>query len=379
MTCRCQQTSVALFVRFFVMWIEQMDMSMKENRFTLRAMQPSDSPELGKLITTFDGDMTTQFEVNAYEAILFGTENHTAGVVVEAAGHDGLVGLGTVRFSQVQFNNEILPLAFLDGLKVHPDFRKQGLGYQIASWRVQQAIDTYGERCVIATGLLRSNDASRATARKWCREFIDVAFQPVIQTRRSRQPRSTQGIQIRELAPNEYAQFALKQNRYYQTYNLFPPASAETIAHALDVTVADKKPYRFYAAFDAGGDMLAGTQVWCRGLLKNDIFSNPPPPLRILNPLLHILPPDFILRDAAVAGLWHEAGQSQAAQFLWEWLRWELRDAAPNIFLAIDPRDPLRAVTGRPPFFMPKIEITIALRGPTPIERDKLVFGYGRV
>jgi predicted N-acetyltransferase YhbS len=359
--------------------MEEKDMSMEANRFTLRAMQPSDSPELVKLITTFDGDMTTQFEVDAYAAILFGTENHTAGVVVEASGHVGLVGLGTVRFSQVQFNDEILPLAFLDGLKVHPDFRKQGLGSQIASWRVQHAIEMYGERCVIATGLLRSNDASRATARKWCREFIDVAFQPVIQTRRSRPPKNPEGIQIRELASNEFDLFTSKQNLYYQNHNLFPPASAETIAQALNVSVAGKKPYRFYAAFDAGGDMLAGTQVWCRGMLKNDAFTNPPPPLRLLNPLLHILPPDFILRDATVAGLWYETGQSQAAQFLWEWLRWELRDAATNIFLALDPRDPLRAVTGRNPFFMPKIEITIALRGPTPIERDKLVFGYGRI
>jgi hypothetical protein len=39
----------------------------------------------------------------------------------------------------VQYNGEILPHAFLDGLKVHKNFRGQGLGYQIANWRIQQA------------------------------------------------------------------------------------------------------------------------------------------------------------------------------------------------------------------------------------------------
>jgi hypothetical protein len=74
---------------------------MTDNNFSLRELQPSDTPALVKLISSFDGDMTTQFQVDAYSALIFGTENMTLGVGVECAGVDGLVGMGTVRFSQV--------------------------------------------------------------------------------------------------------------------------------------------------------------------------------------------------------------------------------------------------------------------------------------
>jgi predicted N-acetyltransferase YhbS len=129
---------------------------MGTQKFTLRELQPSDSPALVKLITEFDGDLTTRFQVDPYSAIIAGTENRTRGVVVECAGYDDLVGMGTVRFSKVQYNGEVLPLAFLDGLKVQKEFRGNGLGYQIANWRVQKAREQYGDQCVIGTGMLHT-------------------------------------------------------------------------------------------------------------------------------------------------------------------------------------------------------------------------------
>ena len=112
-------------------------MSTSEGKFKLRAMEASDSQAVASLITEFGDDITTRFSVDAFAAITSGTEFPTSGVVVEASGQNGLVGMGTVRFNHVQFNGEILPLAFLDGLKVRKDFRRQGLGYKIADWRLQ--------------------------------------------------------------------------------------------------------------------------------------------------------------------------------------------------------------------------------------------------
>lgn len=298
---------------------------MSNEKFNLRALRPSDSPALIALITEFDGDMVTQFQVDAYSGLIFGTENQTMGVGVECAGIDGLIGLGTVRYNQVQFNGEILPLAFLDGLKVRKEFRGQGLGYQIASWRIQQARQTFGERCVIATGMLSSNAASRAVAKKWCREFIDSAYSPFFLPVRTRPPRPLDDITVREIEPREYAEFALKQNAHYKNHNLYPPVAPQSITHALDVSVEGKKPYRFFAAVDKQGSLLAGAQIWCRGLLKSDRFLNLPPPMRLLNKLAHFLPADFVLRDAEVIGCWYEPGQTKIAQFFCESLLWELK------------------------------------------------------
>src|SRR5688572_11952141 len=172
---------------------------MGTQKFMLRELQPSDNLALVKLITEFDGDLNTRFQVDPYLAILSGTEFRTRGVAVECTGYDGLVGMGTVRFSQVQFNDEVLPLAFLDGLKVQEQFRGQGLGYQIARWRIQKAREELGDQCVVGTGMLHDNHASHAVASKWCREFaesaLEVRFVPML----SRKPKPLTGVTVREI------------------------------------------------------------------------------------------------------------------------------------------------------------------------------------
>jgi GNAT superfamily N-acetyltransferase len=348
-------------------------------KFTLRAIQPSDSPALSKLITQFEGDLTTRFLVDPYQAMCWGTEYRTEGVVVECPEVEGFIGMGTVRFGKTQFNGDVFPFAFLDGLKVHKDFRGQGLGYQIARWRIQRARETFGEECVIGTGMLHDNHASHAVATKWCSEFAESAINAIIVPTRKRQPKSLPRLTVREIERQEYEEFTSKQNVYYKNYNLYPPGDANSIAGALDVSVSGKKPYRYFAAIDKNGNLRAGAQTWARGLLKSDTLNNPPPPLRILNHVFHLLPSDFIIRDVNVNGLWYEPGQSEAAKLLWETIRWECRDRATTVATALDSRDPIRQVILLRPWHQPRPQITLAIHGPTPMDRDKLLFGIGRV
>lgn len=352
---------------------------MDTQKFNLRELQLSDSSALVKLITEFGGDLTTHFQVDPYSAIISGTEFRTRGVVVESTGFDDLIGMGTVRFSMVQFNDEVLPLAFLDGLKVKEEFRGKGLGYQIASWRIQKAREELGEQCVIGTGMLHDNHASHAVASKWCREFaesaVDVRFVPML----TRQPKTVSGMTVREIDSGEYEEFAQKQNNFFQGYNLYPPSNPNSIAKALDISVEGRKPYRYYGVIDVRGNLVAGAQTWARGLLKSDTVNNPPRVLRVLNKLVHLLPPDFTLRDVSVSGLWYESGQIKIAQFFWEMLRWECRDQGTILTAAFDSRDPaLNAVTLKP-WNQPRPKITLAIHGPTPLQRERLLFASGRV
>ena len=354
-------------------------MSISDYKFKLRAMQPSDSAAVANLITEFDGDMTTRFLLDAYTAITSGTEYPTLGVVVECAGYDGFVGMGTVRFNNVQYNGEILPHAFLDGLKVHKIFRGQGLGYQIAHWRIQQAKEAYGDRCVIATGMLRENLASYAVAKKWCREFIEPAIEVVIIPTRKQPPKPLAGITVHEIESHEHEEFAAKKDKFYKNYNLYPFSETSSIANALNVSAEGRKPYRFFVAGDTQGNLLAGVQTWARGILKSDTINNPPTPLRILNKVLHLLPSDFTIRDIAVSGLWYEPDQIHVARFLWEMIRWECKEQRTTIIASLDPRDPTREVVRLKPWHQPRPKITIAIHGPTPINREKLLFAAGRV
>lgn len=354
-------------------------MAESNNKFTLRAMQPSDSDAVNRLISNFDGQMVTQFQVDSYDAITSGTKHRTLGVVVENAGYDGLVGMGTMRFSTIQFNGELLPLAFLDGLKVHPDFRKQGLGSKIANWRVQQARELYGDQCVIGTGMEVSNHASRAVAQKWCREFIESAFEINIRQAKERPPKPMDGITVREIEPNEYEEFAAQYNTFYKDYNLYEPINAESIKSTLAVNVSGRKPYRCYTAVDRQGNLLAGAQTWARGILKSDMFIDPPASLRILNYFIHLIPKDFKIRDVAVNGIWYQPDKIRAATFLWESIRWLCRDQGNSFIIGFDPKDPVQKVVQLKPWHQPRPKIRLALHGPTPIDREKTLFGFGRV
>jgi hypothetical protein len=317
--------------------------------------------------------------VDPYLAIVSGTELRTTGVVVESTGFDGIVGMGTVRFGQAQFNDEILPFAFLDGLKVHQDFRGNGLGYQIANWRVRRAREEFGDQGVIATGMLYDNYASHAVATKWCREFAELALDIVVLPVQRQLPKSTADVIVRPIEPQEFEEFSAKQNAYHRNYNLFSPGNADSIDRALQVGVEGQKPYRYFAAVDKKGNLVAGAQTWARGMLKSDTINNPPTPLRILNNLLHLLPSDFTIRDINVSGLWYEPGQMSAAQYLWESIRWECREQGTTVTVGFDPRDAARKIPTLKPWHQPRPQITLAFHGPEPIDREKLFFAVGRV
>jgi predicted N-acetyltransferase YhbS len=352
---------------------------MSTVNFSLREIQPSDSTELVKLITEFEDDLTTHFLVDAYQAIVHGTENRTTGAVVEEPGEDGFIGMGTLRFSNVQCNGQILPLAFLDGLKVRKEFRGKGLGYKIANWRVQKARAEYGEQCVIGTGMLHDNHASHAVAKKWCREFVESAFQVLIFPTRTSRSKSPAGIAFREIEPREFQEFSEKQNKFYRQYNLYPPSSPESIVHALGVTVDGRHPYRYHGVLNTTGNLLAGAQTWARGLLKCDTVNHLPKAVLVLNKFAHLLPADLTIRDVAVNGPWYEAGQEKAARYLWEMLRWACRDQGTTLTAGFDFRDPAAKLVPLKPWYQPRPQITLAVHAPTSLNRDQLLFASGRV
>jgi predicted N-acetyltransferase YhbS len=348
-------------------------------KFNLRQMQPTDSKSVNDLISGFDGDMLTSFQVDAYEAIVSGTKYETQGVVAEVEGPDPLAGMGTLRFSKVQFNGRVLPLAFLDGLKVAPNFRRQGLGFQIANWRVQKARERFGDECVIGTGMEVGNLASRATAKKWCREFIDLAAEIFIQPNHTKEPKASDEVIVRELEENEYKQFADEQNNFYKDYNFYEHGNADSIKAALEVNPGGKKPYRYYVAVDTQGNLLAGAQTWARGMTKFDKLINPPPPFRIINKVFHLLPADYIIRDVSVSGIWYRPGLVEIGSYLFEMIRWLRRDVGSAFVIGFDPNDPAKEILRLKPWHQPRPKIRYAVHGPEPIDRSRLLYISGRV
>jgi GNAT superfamily N-acetyltransferase len=341
-------------------------------------MQPFDSATIGNLIADPSGFMTTHFLIDAYTAITAGTEERTIGVVAECEAHPGLIGMSTLRFGQGQYNGHLLPFAGLDNLQVQKEFRGQGVGRQLVDWCVSRAREEYGEACVRLSGTTTDNQASRALLKRWGREFIEpihVAIMPV----RHRPPQTDAGITVREAEPHEYDEFAAKQNRFYEHYNAYPPTDADSLAKLVAMLPGSQRVYRFFVALDSSGNLLAGARVWFRGLLKVDKINHLPRPIRVMNRLFHLIPSDYIIRDMSVNGFWYEPDKLHVAQKLWEEMRWQCREQGTTLVISFDPRDPARRIVKLKPWHQPRPEIVVAVQGPTPLDRDRLLYNWGRV
>lgn len=346
------------------------------NNFSLREMQPTDSEELGKIITDTSG-MVTEFVIDPFQAMMIDDQHRNVGVVAEAEGYEGLVGLAIVSFGEMQFEGEILPYAHLSSLKVREDFRKQGLGARLAQWRVERARNEFGEQGVITTGMLSSNLASRNTAKKWCREYFEplsLTISPI----RKKAPSTVAGMTVREAEINELEEIVAKQNQFYKAYNLYSPQSPENLSRMLYQSPLNKPLNCYHVVVDQAGNIIAGAKARNRSLLMVDRMLDAPLPMRLVNSFLHIMPSDFTIRGVDIESLWYLPGASHAAAYLWEFMRWHYRDTASMISMPHEMRTPLIEVLPKNAWYIPKIQVTLAIHGPKKMSPERLVYASPR-
>lgn len=345
------------------------------SEFILREMRPADSPALLALVQDMSENqgpgMTTVYQVDAYHALIHADQHHTVGVVAEVEGFEGIAGLATVSFLEIQFEGQRRTCAYLANLKVHPNFRRQGLGAKLAAWRVDRAWAEFGADVVILTGLMTTNNASRSTAARWASEF----YEPVkinVGIPLGEPPAAMPDLTIRRAGTDDLAQIAEKQNAFYQQANFYEAQTADTLAEWLRYTPIDTPIHEYLVAVNDMGDILAGCRVIARHRLMVDRFDNPPPPVRAM------LPPDLTIRECPTKDMWFAPGQLAVAKHLWASLPWLYADSANSVSVTYDPRGPLAEIFPPMPDFVPTIEIAIAFHGPTAASPDRFIAPPGR-
>lgn len=348
------------------------------NNFSLRPMTPQDVPALDRLaadspdtgLLTFSG----HFEVGAYRDYL-AIEKSNVGVVAEAAGNDGLVGTGQIRLGECQFEGTLRPYGYLNSLMVHPDYRRNGIANQIAQWRVEYIHQGLGEAAVILAYIQKSNNGSQRTAQKWYKQFIEKRVIGISAKMRSKPPSPQPGLAVRPAAPRELDEVADKANAFYREYNLYEPQTGEQLSEWLDLTPFEA-PYRYCrVAVDSAGNILAGMVITEACRLFAVRIERMPAFIKLANSLVHLFPPDGVLRLLAAERFWHQPGRVDAAHFLYEMVRWEMRDRGNILQSSVDTRDPLLKVYNLAPWD-PKLEFSLAIRGPVPLDERRLLYTY---
>jgi hypothetical protein len=138
----------------------------------------------------------------------------------------------------------------------------------------------------------------------------------------------------------DLASIAEGVNEFYREHNLWNPVTPASLQGFLDVQVAGVRPNRLYLV-RRGDEILGGLSLSDRTQLVRMRLTGTSPLVGWLGRLTGVLSKDGTLRALTVRELWFKKGELQAGRYLWQQLRYQLRQHGNCLGIAYDPRDPL--------------------------------------
>ena len=343
--------------------------------FNLRPMEPTDGPAIDALMReeaqTTKVSMTTHYSHDVYQAFL--AQHPTLyGVVAEAPGAAGIVGMATAFVDEVTIGGHLFPSAHLENLKVRHDVRRQGLGARLAAWRIEEAERRFNGDGVIAAGVEGSNVASLATAGRWSTQVLGPV-RIVIARTTSKVPTS-RGLEIRPLVEGDIGSVVEAIAAFYAGYDIVPRQTAAGFAAALAPTRLGGPIRQYRVAVGSDGTLVAGASVTERFKLMTDHIDSMPLPLALVGRVTGLIPADRTIRSIEVGLAWHAPGRVDALRGLWDAIRFEWRDRTTNVVGLADPRGTLLEALHVGRTFIPRVELMAPVRSPVRIDERRLLY-----
>jgi GNAT superfamily N-acetyltransferase len=337
-------------------------------------MRPDDGPAIDALMRNeplmASIAISTHYRHDLYDALL--AQNPTLfGVVATAPGFEGLAGVATAYTNDVLVNGALLPSAHLANLKVHHDFRRQGLGARLAAWRIDEARRRFGSGVVIATDVEASNAASMATARRWATQVLGPVR--IVVTRPVDRPPRPSGLTYRPMAEADAEAVVDGVNAFNERTQLFPRQTGDTLRGFLAPTrIGSFRQYRLVTS--PAGVVVAGAAITERFKVMEDHFDRVPRALELISRVVPLIPRDRVLRTAELSLAWYAPGQAAAGRLLWDAIRHEWRDSANAVAAEVDGRGPLADVFRIGPTLVPKLELMVPVLSAVPVDEDRPVY-----
>jgi GNAT superfamily N-acetyltransferase len=285
---------------------------------------------------------------------------------VVAETDDGrVVGAGHVDFGDAEIEGEVFRCARLSGLMVHPDYRRRGIAGALTEWRLERAEPDQ----VVLAAIQSGNEGSFANARKWATQIFGKLVLPVFKVAPSHPPT---GLELREPQDDaEWEQVAAGLDEYERGWNLRIPETAAQIRERLAKTPLDV-PVQYQIVAVEGGQVVGGCELHEGGRLQTIVVEHLPAPMRVLNAVVRVVPKDGVVRNTAVARLWHAPGRDEVGRALWAHARSAAADAANSVSAQFDPRGPLADLIRVRPWTT-KGTVAVAVRSPVRLSEERLL------
>ncbi|MFN8419731.1 MAG: GNAT family N-acetyltransferase [Anaerolineae bacterium] len=343
--------------------------------FTLRPLESADSASIARLRDETPDTGTIAFKStflhDPYELVMNALPNST-GVVAQASDYEGIVGLGLLRFGEARYEGETRPYAYLNGLSVHPNYRRKGIASALAHWRVEKAKEKFGERVVIYAGVQSNNDGSFGAAKGWSQQQIDRTRVGAVSVR-TQPPTALDGWEVRTINPADYEQVAERQNSFYHDFNFYQPYTADQLHAWLEHKLVGINAHTYYVAVNREGHIGAGIGVYREGEFSRLTLVKMPAFMRVLNAFLKVIPSDGVMKRAVIKNYWFE--NPEIGNYLWETVRWLCRDTATNLMIFYD-RNPLPKFEEAIKFPRLSVKATgsLVVSAPVPMSEERPIY-----
>ena len=290
------------------------------------------------------------------------------GAVAEKDGE--IIGMvfGEVRW--VQCAGQIVPGVYISHLCVHPDHRQQGIARGLSDWALEYITELLRDETVLYGAIMAGNVSLKLAERYGFQATkpIQGGIVPML-----KQPHAPLlGVEIRLAERSELPAIIEGMNSFYNEHNLWVPVSVDTLEEFLGQEVAGVKPNQLYVAARSG-EVVAGLSLSNRTRLVRMKLSRAPGYIRLLGRWLGLLPESGILDALTVRRVWFKEGELESARYLWNSLRYELRQQGNCMGIAYDPRDPVSDVF-QFPFWLPMFKARYLVRPSTPLEPGRLIY-----
>jgi hypothetical protein len=278
------------------------------------------------------------------------------------------VVFGEVRW--VQYGGKEVPGVYISHLRVHPEYRGQGVASELSDWALEYITDLLRSDVVLYGAIMAENVSFKLADQYGFKPTKPI--QGGILPMRKNPPTAIPDLEVRIAERKELPAIAEGMNAFYSEHNLWIPVSVDTLEDFLRQEVDEVKPNQLYVAV-RGDEVVAGLSLSDRTQLVHMRLARAPWYVRKLGNWLGLLPASGVLDALTVRRVWFREGELDAARYLWESLRYDLREQGNCMGVAYDPRD-LVASVFRVPFWMPMFKARYLVRASNPLEAERLIY-----
>jgi predicted N-acetyltransferase YhbS len=343
---------------------------MTTHPVTIRAMVADDSAGLRALFEAAPDTGAVRIRVRHLipsVVAVTGTRPESLGVVADVPSI-GVVGAAAMSYITVGIDGARARAALLHSLAVAPAHRGSGIARSLTAWLVARARADLGDGAPLVAGIQDGNDASIANARRFATQLlgpITIGGSPI----RSRS-RPGPDWDVGPAGPQELDVAARELNHFHRGHQLWADRSPEDLMAWLAFSPLGEPIHHVWLARDRAGSILAGAlftesfRTVVREVLTIPLL------LRVINPVVKVLPADGRITLLDIGPLWFAPGRIDAARALLAGASRHWAGRATHLGFGHDPRGPIRPLLPSGPFAAAS-RIWIAVGMPRVVTEDR--------